>query len=541
MEKRLFAALFLSFAVLYSWSYFVIGPKQQEETIKISQTIESKELRSSKKTTEENESKLSSTTPSPSVEIVEKKVQLAESQFLDAEFSNLGGNISNIVIKQFNHRLPVTNILNVVGYENTPFQLTESVRNFVSYTHSDKNVKIEKRFRMAEENQVIHAEIEITNKTEMSKVINLNIDGFTMDLSRLDNNNQKVKMLLEYSVSHNGEIERKKSISKFSEKENKTIQDKINWVGFRDQYFCLIVKPDFESREYYIETIDDNSAKLGFKASEIRIDPGSKKVLSIMVYYGPQDTKILKLFDQKFEKIVNYSVGGFFDWMAFKQTDAIAKLMLKLLKFLHRVIPNWGVAIILFALCIYGITFPLTKKTMSSMKRLQEHQPELTKIRDKYKNNPQKMQKETMEYYKKYKINPLGGCLPMLLQMPIFISLYQLLWRTYEIKGASFLWIKDLSEPDRLFMLPFNLPYFGNEFNILPIVYGVLMFFQQKAQSKNSNISDPVQAQTQKTMAKIFPVMLGLLFYKFASGLNLYFTTYFLLTTVAQWKATKQK
>lgn len=538
MEKRLFTSLFLSFAVLYAWTYFVVGPKKTENQTEILQNIDNKEVMVV--TNAATTSPVAIVQP-PSVEKINVKKQTAESEYLDVEFTNIGGNIANIVIKEFNHSLPVTNLFNIEGYENILFTLEESARNFVSYAYSDKYFKINKRYRLSEDNQSISVEIELTNKSEMSKQINLDIDSFEIDISRLDNSNQGTKMLLEYSVSHNGEIDRKKNISKFGIKENRVVQDSINWIGFRDQYFCAIIKPDFESKEYYFKQINDNSAKLGFKTSELRIDPGTKKVISLLAYYGPQDKKALKIFDARFEKIINYSVGGFYDWMAFKQTDSIAKLMMKLLEFLHRIIPNWGIAIILFAVCIYGITFPLTKKTMSSMKRLQEHQPELTKIRDKYKSNPQKMQKETMEYYKKYKINPLGGCLPMLLQMPIFISLYQLLWRTYEIKGANFLWIKDLSEPDRLFIFPYSFPYFGNEFNILPIVYGILMFFQQKLQAKSSNIMDPVQAQTQKTMAKIFPIMLGILFYKFASGLTLYFTTYFMLTSFSQWKMAQPK
>ena len=297
----------------------------------------------------------------------------------------------------------------------------------------------------------------------------------------------------------------------------------------------------FDAKQYYVKTLDEKNAKIGLRTQEITLAPGESKTLDFLVYYGPQDVKTLASFDMGFEKIVNYAIGGFFDLMAFKQTDAIAKIMMKYIALLHKVVRNWGLAIILFALSIYGFTYPLTKKTMTSMKKLQDHQPKLAKIKEKHKNNPQKMQKETMEYYKKYKINPLGGCLPMLLQMPIFISLYQLLWRSYTFKGAGFLWINDLSEPDRLFTLPFTLPYFGNELNILPIIYGILMFFQQKFQSKSMAGGDPVQVQTQQMMAKIFPVMLGVIFYKFASGLTLYFTTYFLCTATAQWRMSRDK
>ncbi|HNV23544.1 MAG TPA: YidC/Oxa1 family membrane protein insertase, partial [Candidatus Omnitrophota bacterium] len=148
--------------------------------------------------------------------------------------------------------------------------------------------------------------------------------------------------------------------------------------------------------------------------------------------------------------------------------------------------------------------------------------------------------KATMELYKEHKINPLGGCLPMLLQMPIFVGLYQVLWRSVSFKGADFLWIKDLSLPDRIFILPASFPIIGNEINILPILMIFIMFYQQKLTSANMASSDPMQVQQQKMMMFIFPLMLGFLFYRFASGLTLYFTMFYLLSTITQLKISRE-
>jgi YidC/Oxa1 family membrane protein insertase len=123
--------------------------------------------------------------------------------------------------------------------------------------------------------------------------------------------------------------------------------------------------------------------------------------------------------------------------------------------------------------------------------------------------------------------------------MPVFIGLYQVLWRSVSFKGAKFLWIKDLSEPDRLFLLPFNIPFLGNEFNVLPFVMMGVMFIQQKLSSKNMVVVDPSQAAQQKMMATIMPVFLGVIFYKFASGLTLYFTMFYCFSTFTQWKLSK--
>ena len=184
----------------------------------------------------------------------------------------------------------------------------------------------------------------------------------------------------------------------------------------------------------------------------------------------------------------------------------------------------------------------MTFKSMHSMKKMQSLQPKINQIREQHKNNPQKLNKELMELYKEHKINPLGGCLPLFLQMPIFIALYQVLWRSVSFKGADFLWIKDLSEPDRLiYPMPFTLPILGNEFNILPVLMMIVMFFQQKLSMKNTVVMDPSQAAQQKMMMYFFPVFLGYIFYKFSSGLTLYFTIFYILSTFTQFKMAKVK
>jgi len=215
--------------------------------------------------------------------------------------------------------------------------------------------------------------------------------------------------------------------------------------------------------------------------------------------------------------------------------------MYDLMHLLHKVIKNWGLCIILTAVLLYLAMYPLTIKSLVSMKKMQALQPQIAKIRDQNKNNPQKLQQETMELYKVNKINPLGGCLPVFLQMPFFIGIYQVLWRTVSFKGATFLWIKDLSEPDRLLRLPVVFPIVGQNINILPLIMVVIMFFQQKITNKNMVVSDPMQESQQKMMLIVFPVMLGFMFYNIASGLSLYFIVFYVLSTLTQLKMSKMK
>ena len=175
-------------------------------------------------------------------------------------------------------------------------------------------------------------------------------------------------------------------------------------------------------------------------------------------------------------------------------------------------------------------------QSMMSMRKMQEVQPKIKAFRERYKNDPQKLNTEMMEIYRREKINPFGGCLPFLIQMPFFMALYQILWRAQYFQGQGFLWIKDLSQPDRLIIFPFYLPFFGNELNILPILTGGIMFLQQKISSKNMIVTDEQQAMQQKMMMYILPVMMTCMFYKFASSWAIYFLVFYILSTATQWK-----
>jgi YidC/Oxa1 family membrane protein insertase len=153
------------------------------------------------------------------------------------------------------------------------------------------------------------------------------------------------------------------------------------------------------------------------------------------------------------------------------------------------------------------------------MKEMQALQPKIDSLRKQHKDNPQKLNKEIMELYKEHKVNPLGGCLPMVLQIPIFFALYQALIRSIDLKGATFLWIKDLSEPDRIFMLQFSMPFLGNELNLLPILMVVVMFLQQKL---TTPASSGMSSEQQKMMLYLMPVIFLFIFYRMPAGLVLY-------------------
>ena len=345
------------------------------------------------------------------------------------------------------------------------------------------------------------------------------------------NQNNRESALYEYSVYTNNKIFRKGNATKFNDKNYKKELAMTKWVGFRDHYHAFIVKPEFETKSYEIKSDSDKQLKISIDPQDKNLAPGESIVYDFSIYAGPQNPWIMKKYQKGFEKIVAFSGFPIIEW--------IGQAIYYTIPFFHGIFKSWGVAIILISMMIYGITYPLTMQSMMSMRKMQEVQPKIAALREKYKSDPQKLNAEMVEIYRREKINPFGGCLPFLIQMPFFMALYQILWRAQYFQGQGFLWIKDLSQPDRLIIFPFNLPLLGNELNILPILTGGIMFLQQKISSKSMNVMDEQQAMQQKMMMYILPVMMTFMFYKFASSWAIYFLVFYILSTATQWKIAK--
>lgn len=233
--------------------------------------------------------------------------------------------------------------------------------------------------------------------------------------------------------------------------------------------------------------------------------PGRTKTYSFDLFVGPKDIEELKSAHHALEKTIDFWILGF-----------LCKPMLYFLRWCYDLIPSWGVAIILLTLLVKLITLYPTQKSMASMRRLSELKPEIDKIRERYKNNPTEMNKAMMELYKREKVNPFGGCLPMLLQMPIWIALYRTIYSAVDLYQAPlFLWVQDLSAPD---------PYF-----VLPLLLGALMFLQQKM---TPTATDQTQA---KVMLWLMPIMFTAFMLFLPSGLVFYILVNTVLSLIHQW------
>ncbi|MBI44884.1 MAG: hypothetical protein CMG66_01815 [Candidatus Marinimicrobia bacterium] len=296
------------------------------------------------------------------------------------------------------------------------------------------------------------------------------------------------------------------------------ISDTIDWAAVRNKYFIAALIPynaESASIESVPYTFNQEAIVPSYSASVF----SKESSLSASMYLGPLDIDYINSLDTSLDRIMNF---GWFIIQPFSRG------VLWLLKTMHSIGLNYGIILILFAFLIRIITGPLMKKSFESSQNMQKVQPKLKKLQEKYKNDSQRLNQEMVKLYKEEGVNPLGGCLPMLLQMPLLFSLFLVFRSTIEFRGAPFFgWISNLAQPDTIFYLPFNIPIYGDQVAVLPILLGVSMFLTQK-------MSMAAMDSQQKPMMYIMSGFFFLLFNSFPSGLNLYYLVYNILNYLQQ-------
>jgi YidC/Oxa1 family membrane protein insertase len=321
--------------------------------------------------------------------------------------------------------------------------------------------------------------------------------------------------------------------SKTDEQYKSDLNGTTDWVSSRIKYFAvaLIAKNPKATGSYITgsrKTLPDEGYEENYSiALKMQIKNDKLEKNDFNVYLGPVDYKILKSYDIGLEKTMRFSLD-------FLVRPIAQYLILPVFLFIHGFISNWGIVIIIFSILMKIVLNPFTRYQMKSMKKMTELQPKMNAIKEKYKDDPQNQQQALMRFYKEQKINPAGGCLPLLLQMPILYALFGVFNSTIELRQAYFgLWIKDLSVPDVIVHLPFKIPLFGiTDISGLAVLMGITMFLQQKM-----TVKDPKQ----KAMVYVMPIMLTLIFMSLPAGLNLYYFVFNLLSIVEQYFVTHRK
>lgn len=307
-----------------------------------------------------------------------------------------------------------------------------------------------------------------------------------------------------------------------SAKEEVSRQSRIEWSSVKNQFFASVLSSEQAASEVFIYPVETPlngdgvpatpgiTGSVGYALGTV--PAGTSSELAFDFYVGPKEFKRLQALGNKQDLVMQFGFLGF-----------ISKLLLAFMYAIHSVVPSWGWSIVIMTICIKTLFWPLSAKASKSQKRMAKIQGPMAELKEKYKDNPQKMQQETMKLFKAHQVNPVAGCLPMVIQMPIFLGLFYMLRTASELRFESFLWVSDLSQPDTIMEIG------GFPLNLMPLLMGLTMLLQMHMMPV-SPTADPMQQKIFKFMPLMFLVFL----YNFASGLTLYWTVQNILTVLQQ-------
>ncbi len=459
-QKRAFFAVVLSGLILFGWQYFFGQPSTT--TITTSQTIATKDLPQSE------------TLPNNKINAKNEQIEVQSVNFTISN-SNASYNLDNYLnILDIKHSSSLFDYTDIVGNDHAL-----SIKFLINSAFSSLAFNVEKitdeHFILSNEINDLKLDLQLDDNGLLKfKVTNKNIAKIRFDFNssnkKLDNGQDRVFAYLDDSLSH------------IDIGDEKSVDKQLRWFGIDFNYHLFAIHQDNKIQSL-LKTSSDN--KLSIAQSLIDND-------SFTLLFVKKEFDLLKTLGKGLHLSVDFGI-----W------SILAEFILHALQWFYNFIPNYGISIIFLTLLIRLLTFPLQYKSFKSMKKMQLIQPELTKLREKFKDDPQRMQRESMELFKRAGANPLGGCLPLLLQMPIFFAFYKVLYSAVELVNAPFyFWIHDLSNKD---------PYY-----VLPLLMTGAMFLQQKLTP--TTVADP----TQKKIMMFMPVVFGLIMKDLPSGLSLY-------------------
>jgi YidC/Oxa1 family membrane protein insertase len=517
MEKRAILAVVLSIAVFYLFS-MVMGPEKKQGISPLPQNVTQSAPPAAQQV-------FAPTAPAPqinsTVAVLQKDV-IVDTSLYTAVFSSRGGALKSMTLKKYREQNSPTASLVVLGNNVDPALLSFSTRangfnlsDGTSFVPDVESITVSG----SETRQLSYNYVSGQGFT-IRKVYTFAADSYSIKLDTLVFNNSaapivgtiqqvmsyppepKVKdnrfdTAGSYLYSDNAlHVDKYKDVASASKRYDKNVL----WAGFADKYFLSAILADKNS----IAAAELKKSAAGFMESivtspQVTVNPGQSVTVTHRLFVGPKDIDILKL--QGNSLVQSLDLGWF---------TVIAKPLLYTLKFLYGYVGNYGIAIIIVTIVLKALFFPLTHKSYKSMKDMQKIQPKMAALKEKFKDDRDAMNKAVMELYRDHKVNPLGGCLPMVVQIPVFFALYKALMFSIELRHAPFLlWVTDLADKD---------PYY-----VTPVIMGITMFVQQKMTPSQM---DPVQ---QKMMLAL-PVVFTFMFLSFPSGLVLYWLVNNVLT-----------
>ena len=548
---RAILAIVLAFFILLGYQYLFVAPQQEQQQAVVEEAVE----------TPQTKAPVQSIEPGPAPAAIEPAEQpaqfeqpaslppqngreiIVETNKYRAVVSETGGGIKSFLLKNYRETnepsAEMKELISTDSFTNLPLYFTWGVEPkraqiplFVADKESLKvtagesqtltmtaqmssGLQVTRRMTFAPDSYLISMSVDIYNSSETPlqgspymSLTNRPFEGtsqrylFSGPAALIEGKLQEIKL-------------------KDLEESDKTLQGNITWAAFEGTYFMTGVIPKIQSGQTLKVSADGDVIHTQLVSTEEILPAKGQLQYNYQVYFGPKRISTLKEAGHDLERIVN------FGWF-----DKIAKPALYLLNFFYKYVGNYGIAIILVTVLIKILFWPIAQKGLKSMKNMQKIQPKMAKLKEKYKNDSARLNQEMMGLYKTYKVNPLGGCLPMFLQIPVFFALYKVLLQAIELRHAPFmLWITDLSAPDRL-MIGIDIPYLGG-LPVLTLLMGGSMFLQQKM------TPSPADA-TQAKIMMFLPVIFTFMFLNFASGLVLYWLVNNLLSIGQQYLINKQ-
>lgn len=498
-------------------------------------------------------------------EAVVEELYYLENELIEVIFTNQGGAIKKVALKEyaakkdsdnpflFNHHgnAPMLGVSVGGGEFDTPFIKTSQTSGAISFERQEENgLLIRKNFWINEtgdegEPYSIRHSIEFINTGSQ----NLLLKDYHLHLGTIEpallGGGTFLSSFLNVGYYEDGDEEFVPS-GKFIPSNgflgigsNKnpppfiSEATRFNWVSLKNQFFVTILTPDLLGKGVTVrprpmEMLNDKGDPMIALSSDAQFElsglSANEKVTSNMNFYvGPKEIFRLQGMDRNQEAVMQFGWFG-----------AVSKVLLLGMKQIHSVIPNWGLAIIIITIVLKLVFWPLTQISARSAKKMQKIQGPMKELTEKYKEDPKRKNEEMMKLYRKHKVNPLGGCLPMIVQIPIFIGFFYMLRTSSELRFAEFLWISDLSQPEKIFSWGVNIPFIGHYFNLLPFTMGLTMYFQMK-------MTPTAASAEQQAIFKFMPVMMVVMLYNFGSGLCLYWTVQNLMTILQQTITNKRK
>ena len=516
MEKRAFLAVILSIAVFYIFSLF-FGPEKKPVQLPVAQnTAAPAAVAVNQPVVPQGEP----ATAAPAIATL--KDITVDTDLYTAVFSSRGASLKSLTLKKYREQIPPPANQVVLGSNVDPSLLTFSTRasgfnlpdstvfapdaeavklstgesKQLSFNYiSDQGFTVRKVYTFSNDSYSVKLDTQVFNNSPAPLVGAIqHIMTYPAEPKVKDN---RYDTAGSYLYSDNSlKSDKVKDVATASKKYDKDIQ----WAGFADKYFLSAILSEKNS----ILSVELKKNAAGFMESivsspQVVVNPGQSATVTHRLFVGPKDIDILKA--QGNSLVQSLDLGWF---------TVIAKPLLYSLKFFYNYVGNYGIAIIIITIILKAFFFPLTHKSYKSMKDMQKIQPMMAALKDKHKDDRDAMNKAVMELYRDHKVNPLGGCLPMVVQIPVFFALYKALMFSIELRHAPFFfWITDLADKD---------PYY-----VTPVIMGVTMFIQQKMTPSNM---DPIQ---QKMMLAL-PVVFTFMFLSFPSGLVLYWLVNNVLT-----------